>query len=829
MNSKNENELVRKLGQHRQSGQELIFETCPSCQDTGYHFYVNSETYQFYCFKCNVGGGHYGLAKLIGMDVPEDDSKLQELKEKASQWFRELLASDALAENARVWLERRGIERNNLTGLITDTNKTELENIPKFLPIGFYPGTSRALKYFEDMGYTAKEIKEAGLIPNKTNDTPYLVFTYHLSPTKISRFKLRVIEGPSSSCQWLGEGPCGVFGLSLYSYSKKDDVIGVEGEFDCLSLQLWTWKQTRVTTNVICLSGGAAGTGADTLARLGIRKLRLIPDNDIGGLNFVSNCLRNDMNVVVHSIPENYKDIDDYIQKTDKVDLQAIYESQFTPGSYLADGFLKYSELSLDTPDGIQDARTKTIDMAKKLSGINLNDFLAGIAKAMKTTPEAMKETLNGLTEAYQSNKPQQYDIDEEIEIEPGEALPDIPKFNDELIPAKGILRDYIEYMLPITEAPVQFHLFAGLIMLSTVIGKRVYFITSDDKSYCNLWAVLIGRSGCKKSTSIKRPRRILSEIDMTKYIFPTQVTSERLIPMLVENSTGTFFWSEWGATMDQWGKNYAMDIMSIFTELFDGGYFARWLKAEKYEIPDSCINLFCGCTYSWLKKTMKQADIAMGFWPRFLFIPSGKRERYLPIPPKGDNTLLESVKAQLKTMQDIFVEAYPQEAEFSQTKAIYDEWYEKINKEADSDSYNDEIASFIIRLSEYAKKIAILMEISLKSNWTDNSVVVKPETMEHSIKLCNWLLDTTKYVIGTVQKTELNEMEEKVYQFIYQAGPEGIQHRNLRHAFRLIDKGRMDIIVDSLDDADLIVKQETNTSGKGRRGFKYIAGSYKS
>jgi hypothetical protein len=401
MNS--ENELVRKLeeklGISKQAGKELQFQTCPYCNDTSYHFYVNPETYQFHCFKCNIGGGYYGLTKLTGMNIPEDDIKSQELKEIASKWFRELLASDAMAENLRSWLESRGIARENLTGIVTATSKTEIDHIPKFLPIGFYPGTTKVLTYFQELGYTSEEILEAGLMLNKTNDTPYLVFIYHSTSTKIARFKLRKIDGTSKDTFWLGQGQCGVFGLTLYNYSKKDEAIGVEGETDCLSLQVWTWKQSRATTNVVGLSGGAAGSGADILARLGIRKLRLIPDNDKGGLKFVANCIHNDMSIVIHRIPEGYKDIDDYIQKAGKVDLQGIYNSQSTPGTYLANGFLKFSELTLDTPEGLQDARQKAIEKARvwKLSGNYLNDFINGISEALQTKPESLRESFYSL------------------------------------------------------------------------------------------------------------------------------------------------------------------------------------------------------------------------------------------------------------------------------------------------------------------------------------------------------------------------------------------------------------------------------------------------
>jgi hypothetical protein len=232
---------------------------------------------------------------------------------------------------------------------------------------------------------------------------------------------------------------------------------------------------------------------------------------------------------------------------------------------------------------------------------------------------------------------------------------------------------------------------------------------------------------------------------------------------MLAENAVGTFFWSEWGATLDQWGKKYAQDTMSIFTALYDGGYFSRWLKNEKYEIESSCVSLLCGCTYSWLKRTMKQGDIAMGFWPRFLFVPAMKRTRYMANPPRGDQELRDRIEAILKFMQELFLEEYRREANFQEVEGMYEDWYNDRNKAADAETGNEELASFTVRLSDYAKKLAILIEISRKQDWKDITVNIQPGTMHYTIGLCDWLLSTSQYVLGEVEQDEMSALEQKI------------------------------------------------------------------
>ena len=183
---------------------------CPTGHKSGKQraFSVNIAGNYWNCFKCKTGGGVISLVELVSkvdfLDAarwlgenfrPEllpqietgggdllSSRKIEELKTIASKWFHELLLSDAMAENCRVWLGERGIPR-------------EFLDCPVMQLVGLYPGSDRVLKHFQELDYTAKEIDAAGLLPSKQNNEPQIVFTYHLKPSKISRFKTRKIYG----------------------------------------------------------------------------------------------------------------------------------------------------------------------------------------------------------------------------------------------------------------------------------------------------------------------------------------------------------------------------------------------------------------------------------------------------------------------------------------------------------------------------------------------------------------------------------------------------------------------------------------------------------
>lgn len=431
-------------------------------------------------------------------------------------------------------------------------------------------------------------------------------------------------------------------------------------------------------------------------------------------------------------------------------------------------------------------------------------------------------EELRRRAEKISQGRPKQRKLNE-----PGseaEKLPSPIEFDlKELAPPPGFLRDYMAYMTPLSEAPDHYHLFTALVLLATAIEKRIYYEVADQRKYLTLWIVLIGPSGCKKSTSINGGRRVVMDSDMQDSLLPTQFTTEILIPTLAKNPVGTFFWPEWGATMDQWSKSYSQDIMGTLTSLFDDRYLTRWLKTEKYEIDGASLNLLCGCTYSWLKKTLKQSDVAMGFWPRFLFVPARKRKKYLAITPKGDEATRGKLMETLKAIRESVSTEYPQEAEFNAVAAMYTAWYDGVNKEAD-DSGDESHISFIARLTDYAKKLAILVEMS-RSDRDKNitAVSISPESMEYAIGLVEWLSVTARHTIMQATQSAITETEEKVLDYIKQGGRQGRLRSEITQKFRRYEKLDITRALINLGNAELVRTSEANPRNRGRTGMRYF------
>ena len=133
-------EYARSKGwSFRERGKELVLVECPLCHDTKSHFYLNSETSEWYCHKCQEKGNLWDLMKRMG-DVQETIHrafKRDEFKKpdpRVVDHCHQMLLKD---ESALAYLKSRGIAAVTAVrfklGLSTDQNGARWLTIPHLM------------------------------------------------------------------------------------------------------------------------------------------------------------------------------------------------------------------------------------------------------------------------------------------------------------------------------------------------------------------------------------------------------------------------------------------------------------------------------------------------------------------------------------------------------------------------------------------------------------------------------------------------------------------------------------------------------------------------
>ena len=89
-------------------------------------------------------------------------------------------------------------------------------------------------------------------------------------------------------------------------------------------------------------------------------------------------------------------------------------------------------------------------------------------------------------------------------------------KFPVEIYPKRGMIKDYIDYVDPTTEAPEHFHFFVATSLISAVLGRKIYLPWGTRNLFPNTYVTLIGNSTVtRKTTSIDAGKAILSELEV--------------------------------------------------------------------------------------------------------------------------------------------------------------------------------------------------------------------------------------------------------------------------------------------------------------------------
>jgi len=310
---------------------------CPFHQGTHRNFSVSPKKQMYYCFVCHEGGDVFSfLTKRLGVDWPtavkmvaeksgievvETSSRRSEEKDErepfwevngaAAEYFRNILWNDPLGEDARDYLEQRGIDRE----------------LADRIGIGFAPreiGLMRA--YLNTLGFDDERQTEAGLLTTPEGGTEprprfrgRLTFPIYDITSHVVGFGGRLL-GPGEP-KYLNSPESRIFskGKLLYGLNwakqaaRRDErMLVVEGYFDVMRLI------GAGIESVVAPMGTALTEDQARLVRRYTDRVYLLYDSDKAGLKATfrsgDEMLRQGASVQVVTLPEG-EDPDSYVRE----------------------------------------------------------------------------------------------------------------------------------------------------------------------------------------------------------------------------------------------------------------------------------------------------------------------------------------------------------------------------------------------------------------------------------------------------------------------------------------------------------------------------------
>jgi len=255
-------------------------------------------------------------------------------------------------------------------------------------------------------------------------------------------------------------------------------------------------------------------------------------------------------------------------------------------------------------------------------------------------------------------------------------------------------ISSYLTYTAE-TECPTFFHRWTALTSLSAYLGRRIHFQHGHFTIHPNIYAMLIGSPGTKKSSAIKIGAKLLKAAGYStfaarktrqeKFLLDLAEQAERLLTgagdeddlldmNLWKADPGTGVGEEETAAdyeglppcetfvaADEFNNFIGvgnLEFASILGELWDyeGVYDYRLKNSKSVFIPNPTITILGGNTPTGFAQAFPPEAIGQGFFSRLLLVygePSGVRHTF---PPPPDTVLQKALITQLHRIQEAMV-----------------------------------------------------------------------------------------------------------------------------------------------------------------------------
>lgn len=342
----------------------------------------------------------------------------------------------------------------------------------------------------------------------------------------------------------------------------------------------------------------------------------------------------------------------------------------------------------------------------------------------------------------------------------------------------------YLEYVEP-TESPRIMHVWCAIATAAACLGRRVYLPSGVGNLYPNLYTVLVGPPGSRKSTAINLARALTAGCNLNFAPDDTGGQRQGLIKAIVGAKTDEEELAEQINAMSDvsaeniaelsitlntdarnqhtlfvcaseitslWGQDVG-GMLPFFNKIFDGEEFKYSLARETTIIKDGLMTILGATTTSQIKTTFPQEATGQGFMSRCLFVYGAEPYRDQPEVPPLDEEIFARLAGILEYLAGDFEAVMSWEPEgYDYMVSIYREKMEI--QDARFVHYED-------RRHMHFKKICIVLA-ALR-----NSTTISLEDCQDAHRLLKYTEQFMPDALGEYGMSPLSAVKQKVLEFL--------------------------------------------------------------
>lgn len=367
-----------------------------------------------------------------------------------------------------------------------------------------------------------------------------------------------------------------------------------------------------------------------------------------------------------------------------------------------------------------------------------------------------------------------------------------------------SFLRDY-DIVSRNNECPKTFHLYSALFALSSIVSSRIWLDLGLFKVRPNIYVVLTGTPGIKKTTAMSIAKRLLRELKPNVPLAAECITKEALT-LLMSGSTkvctvgegqvplqfvpldekrSKFVYTPISVAVTELSQfvgsgGAAGHMLDFLTTIYDEEVYENRTKGAGTDtLPMPFLSLLACTVPDWITARLKDDVITGGFSRRTIFVYESSTGIRIPRPFVDQEMedawvrLVGKARNLLSLSGPVFWS--------EETATFYDNWYIDLVKPEDP-LLEGWFNSVHIQMLKLAMLIAA-------SEWTSGQLVLEISHMEMAIELLTMVEENIPKVFKGVGRNELFPIANKIVEFL-QEQPQGQAPERLvaAHMYREID-----------------------------------------
>jgi hypothetical protein len=207
------------------------------------------------------------------------------------------------------------------------------------------------------------------------------------------------------------------------------------------------------------------------------------------------------------------------------------------------------------------------------------------------------------------------------------------------------------------TDAPVAFHMHAGLCSLAVAMGVACWVDGPSRQVFPNLNCVVLAPSGMGKSVPLDMATNVVRKAGLGARLLPSSFSQEGVLKQLSTQPVGLWVIQEFAAFQALLGRDYNSGAEQTFTELFDvPDVFVRQLRKsdDSFTLRYPCVTILGASSPDWFAQAFKGNSLRGGWLARFLFCPSREAGQPIGDPGPRDEGIEAGLAWHLKQVHDL-------------------------------------------------------------------------------------------------------------------------------------------------------------------------------